>query len=204
MTELDDNARGRGIRRRSVAKGAAWAVPAIAVSTSAPAYAASGPPPTVLVGVPCKLPGASQSRCPAEISQGILTGDFSKAFAFPLQVTNNTDKQVVLLPSITISNVRDGDGNPALPFDVQGIYPDYCTPIAPGESVNVIVYANSDNSANDDIYADLAVPWGHDCSNTDHSPIVIPNIYAPAFPPCSSQIPFPTGSPTCTPPFYQA
>ncbi len=191
------------IPRRTIAKGAAWSVPVVAVGAASPAYAASGPPPTVLVGVACKIPGESQSRCPPEIAQGILAGDFSKAFAIPLQVTNTTDKPIVLKPSITITNVRDGDGNPTLPFDVLGIYPDYCEPIQPGSSVNILIYANSDNSANDDLYADLTVPWGHDCADTDHPPIFFPDLYAPAFPPCSSSIPFPQGSPTCTPPFYQ-
>ncbi len=191
------------VRRRTVAKGIAWAVPAITVAGAAPAFAASGNPPDVLLGVACKLPGASQSRCPTEIAQGIFAGDFSKAFALPIQVTNNTTKAIVLKPSITVTNVRDGDGNPTLPFNVQGIYPDYCTALDPGESANVLIFANSDNSANDDVYADVTVPWGHDCADTDHQPLFFPDVYAPAFPPCSSQIPFPTGSPTCTPPFYQ-
>ncbi|WP_353810163.1 hypothetical protein [Agromyces sp. SYSU T00194] len=178
-------------------------MPVVAVAASMPAFAASGPAPIVLVGVACKLPGASQSRCPAEISQGIFAGDFSKAFALPIQVTNNTAKAIVLKPSVTVTNVRDGDGNPTIPFVVQGIYPDYCEPIASGESVNILVFANSDNSANDDVYADLTVPWGHDCADADHPPIFIPDLYAPAFPPCSSNTPFPQGSPTCTPPFNQ-
>ncbi|WES63884.1 hypothetical protein P0L94_15620 [Microbacter sp. GSS18] len=204
MTEENSVPEQKGMSRRTVTKAMAWAVPAVAVAAPVPAFAASGPPPTVLVGVACKLPGASQSRCPAEISQGIFAGDFSKAFALPIQVTNNTSKPIVLKPSITVTNVRDGDGNPTLPFDVLGIYPDYCTDILPGESVDILIFANSNNSANDDVYADLTVPWGHDCADDDHQPIFIPDLYAPSFPPCSSQIPFPTGSPTCTPPFYQA
>ncbi|GLI28666.1 hypothetical protein ARHIZOSPH14_29080 [Agromyces rhizosphaerae] len=203
VTDASANPESRGVSRRTVTKAMAWSVPAVAVAASVPAFAASGPPPVVLVGVACKLPGASLSRCPPEIAQGIFAGDFSKAFALPVQVTNTTSKAIVLKPSITVTNVRDGDGNPTLAFNVQGIYPDYCTPIQPNESVNILVFANSDNSANDDVYADLTVPWGHDCADADHPPIFIPDLYAPAFPPCSTNTPFPQGSPTCTPPFYQ-
>ena len=35
-----------GISRRTIAKGAAWAVPVVAVAAAAPAMAASGGPPT--------------------------------------------------------------------------------------------------------------------------------------------------------------
>ena len=108
VRSADDGSGQRGISRRRVVKGAAWAVPIIAVGASAPAYAITGEPPTVLVGVACKLSGASQSRFPAETAQGILAGDFSKAFALPVQVTNNTSKPIVLKPSISITNVRDG------------------------------------------------------------------------------------------------
>ncbi|MGR0318715.1 hypothetical protein [Agromyces sp. ZXT2-3] len=184
-----------GVSRRTVAKAMAWSVPAVALAVPAPAYAASGPPPSVAVGTACKLPGNSAGDC-ADIFAGLPGLDPSKAFAIPLLITNNTSKDIVLQPSITI--VSDG-----LPFTVVGINPDYCTPIAPGDSVKVIVYANSDNSANQDVTLDLTVPWGHDCADTDHAPIVIPDVYIESFPPCSSRVPFPTGAPTCDPPFYQ-
>ncbi|GAA1469574.1 hypothetical protein [Microbacterium thalassium] len=203
MSESSSPPDKRGVSRRTVTSAMAWAVPAIAVAAPVAAVAASGPPPSVLVGVACKLPGSSLSRCPPEIAQGIFAGDFEKAFALPLQVTNTTNKPIVLKPSITVTNVRDGNGNPTIPFNVQGIYPDYCTPIDPGESVDVLIFANSDNSANDDVYADVTVPWGHTCADTDHAPIYIPDLYAPSFPPCSTNTPFPEGAPTCTPPFYQ-
>lgn len=44
----DKNAtRPSGVSRRTVVKGAAWAVPAITVASAVPAYAASAPPPPV-------------------------------------------------------------------------------------------------------------------------------------------------------------
>lgn len=185
-----------GPSRRTVVKGAAWSVPAIMVAGAVPAVAASGSGPDPFIGVACKLPGQSAGSNCAEVFAGIPGLDPTKAFAIPLLITNSTSKAIVLKPSITISSS-------GLPFTVQGVIPDYCTPIAPGDSVKVIVYANSDNSANQDVTLSFTVPWGHDCADTDHDPIVVPNIYIPSFPPCSSRVPFPTGAPTCDPPFYQ-
>jgi hypothetical protein len=186
----------KGVSRRTVTKAMAWAVPVIAIASPVPAFAASGGPPDVAVGTACKLPGASASGC-AEIFAGFPGLDPDKAFAIPLLVCNNTDKPIVLQPDITI----ESDG---LPFAVLGINPDYCTEIAVGECVKVIVFANSDNSANQSVTVTLTVPWGHDCNDTDHPPIVTDPILIEAFPPCSSRIPFPQGAPTCDPPFYDA
>lgn len=49
-----------GISRRTLAKGVAWSVPAVAVAAAAPAYAASDGP-IALTGMACKLPGASSN-----------------------------------------------------------------------------------------------------------------------------------------------
>ena len=185
-----------GVSRRTVAKAMAWSVPAVALAVPAPAYAASGNPPTVAVGVACKLPGNSLSDC-SEIA-GIENLDPEKAYAIPLLVTNNTSKDIVLKPSITIETTSG-----TLTFTVVAVNPPYGTVIAPGESVKVIVYANGSSSANTEVTLTLTVPWGHDLNDTDHTPIVIPGIVIDDFPPCSSRTPFPVGAPTCDPPFYQ-
>ncbi|HET7801874.1 MAG TPA: hypothetical protein VFL38_15735 [Humibacillus xanthopallidus] len=185
----------RGVARRTVAKGMAWSVPAVAVAAAAPVLAASGAPPTPAVGTACKLPGNSAQSC-ANVFAGLPGLDPNKAFAIPLLITNNTNKAIVLKPSVTITSS-------GLPFNVVGIIPTYCTPIAPGASVKVIVYANSDNSANQSVTLGFTIPWGHDCNDVDHPPIVINGIVISAFPPCSSNTPFPQGAPTCDPPFYQ-
>ncbi|SFR90978.1 hypothetical protein SAMN04487846_0505 [Microbacterium sp. cf046] len=187
----------KGVSRRTVTKAMAWAVPAIAIAAPVPAFAASGGPPGVAVGQGCKLPGNSQANACAAIFAGIPGLDAAKAFAIPLLITNNTSKPIVLKPSITISNVSSGLG-----FDVKGVNPPYCTVIPVGGSVKVIVYANSDNSANQAVTFDLTIPWGHDCNDVDHPPIVITGITIDSFPPCSSNTPFPQGPPTCDPPFY--
>lgn len=51
----------RGISRRTLAKGVAWSVPAVAVASAVPAFAASPPepPPVNLTGRSCKIPGGS-------------------------------------------------------------------------------------------------------------------------------------------------
>jgi hypothetical protein len=184
-----------GVTRRTLSKGAAWAVPAVAVVVTPPAYAASGGPPDRAVGVACKLPGNSAQAC-ADVFAGLPGLDPSKAFAIPLLITNNTDKDIVLKPSTTIASS-------GLPFTVVGIIPTYCTIIEPGDTVKIIVYANSDSSANQSVTLDFTIPWGHDCDDTDHLPIVLTGIVIGAFPPCSSNTPFPQGAPTCDPPFYQ-
>ena len=196
MTREDTDAPQRGrVTRRTVAKGVAWSVPAVAVASAAPALAASGSPPASAVGTACKLPGNSAQGC-ADIFAGLPGLDPSKAFAIPLLISNNTDKPIVLKPSITIASS-------GLPFTVVGIIPTYCTPIGPGNTVKVTVYANSDNSANQSVTLTVTIPWGHDCADADHAPIVVPGVVVPAFPPCSSRTPFPAGAPTCDPPFYR-
>src|SRR6478672_3344722 len=58
------SAHGRGISRRTVAKGIAWSVPAVVVASAAPAYALSSASPTVGVPDSCKNPGVSCNTRP--------------------------------------------------------------------------------------------------------------------------------------------
>jgi len=55
---MDTNAHST-VSRRTLAKGAAWAVPVIAVAAAAPAQAASGDEPTLAFVGACKFPGNS-------------------------------------------------------------------------------------------------------------------------------------------------
>ena len=70
------------VSRRSVAKGMAWAVPAIAVAGAAPAFAVSGDI-TVVPNSACKSPGASCSV-------------YNKGYALGFTVTNNTRLPIVI------------------------------------------------------------------------------------------------------------
>lgn len=81
---------GPKIQRRTLAKGVAWAVPAVAVAAAAPAYAKSGRPPSIQILNGCKQPGES---CAPE---------FSKGYTFTVRVSNPTGETMwVYLPSAT-------------------------------------------------------------------------------------------------------
>ncbi|GAB2898636.1 hypothetical protein [Neomicrococcus lactis] len=75
MTEQNS----RGVSRRSITKGVAWAAPVVAVATAAPFAAASHhepPPPVSVAGKSCKTGGNS--------------GTITKGFYGQFSVTNNT------------------------------------------------------------------------------------------------------------------
>ena len=194
-----------GISRRTVTKAMAWAVPAIAIAAPAPAFAISGSPPDVLIGQACKLPGASNQGC-GSVYAGCPGLDTEKAYAFPIRITN-TDDQTIYITDVDITTAGDLD------FDVRCISPAFCSPIAGGATIDILVYANSNNSAYTEEDVTLTITWGHSVDTTggtctltdhDHGPVVAGPVHISAFPPCSSNIPFPQGPPTCTPPFYPA
>lgn len=59
---MADSIANKRVGRRTIAKGAAWTVPAIAVAAPVAAAAASGEPTVTSTGKACKLPGASCVR----------------------------------------------------------------------------------------------------------------------------------------------
>lgn len=79
MSDLEEQR--PGISRRTVAKAAAWSVPAIALAVSTPAYAAS-PGIITVTGAGCKLPGASQ--------------DVFKGYAFRATISNTTNAAITI------------------------------------------------------------------------------------------------------------
>ena len=78
-----------GISRRTVAKGMAWSVPAIALAVPTPAYAAS-PGVITLSGLGCKLPGNSAPQF--------------KGYAFRATISNTTNSAV----TVTITDMDLG------------------------------------------------------------------------------------------------
>lgn len=88
------------VSRRTIAKGAAWAVPVIAVGAAAPLAAASGPPPVIVQasGLGCKEPGKSFSK------------DSPFAYRLSLEVTTSFDDTVTLIGCTVPS------GDPAVAF----------------------------------------------------------------------------------------
>lgn len=87
-------AESTGISRRTLMKGAAWAVPAIALVSAAPAFAASGGGSLSLSGGACKLPGNSNAA-------------YKDGYVFKLSAENTTKAEItVTVTSVTLGGVR--------------------------------------------------------------------------------------------------
>ena len=162
MSEVEQS---KGVSRRTVTKAMAWAVPAVALAAPIPAYAVSGPPPQITTGAACKSPGNSCKT-------------FPKGYNVPATVYNPDPVKTIWITGLTISNNTLGisltpSTSPALPIQV-----------APGATVNIVLQAQSGNSANQAGSFDFNVTWGHaaDGSDHDHSPIVL-HIDVPGTPP---------------------
>lgn len=86
-----------GVTRRTLAKGAAWSVPAVAVAAAAPAYAKSVPDIEINWGLSsgCKIPGASHKNfC------------YDKGYVLYGVFENNTDHSIdVTITGITVGGV---------------------------------------------------------------------------------------------------
>ena len=74
------------MNRRALAKGVAWAAPAVMVAAAAPSLAASSDPVARVTGYACKMPGNS-----GQIKHGY-------------RVTLSTDAEVVIPVEVTLSN----------------------------------------------------------------------------------------------------
>jgi len=154
-----------GISRRTIAKGAAWAVPVVAVAAAAPAMAASGGPPTFTPGTACKNPGNSCAVHP-------------KGYTLPFTVTNSSPR-TIYITAVTYENVV----GTSLTF-VYAPPPTLPITLLPGSSQVIKFNAESTNSANSVFTMDMVITWGHesDGSDHDHSPLLIP-ISIPGTPP---------------------
>ncbi len=108
------------VSRRTLARGAAWTVPMVAIAVAAPAYAASQVlAPTVDAGASCKCPGS-----------GANNFNFKAVLAF---TTPGNDNWKIHVTSWTFDSVNVA----ALPAD---------TTLTNGEG-NVILVVNRSNSA---------------------------------------------------------
>ncbi|MGA4507749.1 hypothetical protein ACQB6R_01795 [Propionibacteriaceae bacterium G1746] len=176
------------VSRRTVATGIAWSVPAVAVASAVPAYAVSGTPPTIKGGKAYKWPGNS---CP-----GTPTfTDAQKAYLFTFRVTNTSDKTIYLY-SATITTTTTG-----LTFNVIGATPAFGTPIPPGGTVDVGLFANGSDSGNLTFTATASIEWGHNYPGPDpdnHAPVTL------TWRICGTPTLQSAGFPACTNPGYQA
>ncbi|MDL9978276.1 hypothetical protein [Microbacterium candidum] len=164
MSELEQPP-ADGISRRTVTKAMAWAVPVIAIAAPAPAFAASGNPPTITVGNAYKWPGASCNNFPHPANL-----DANKGYVLTAKVVNNTGKTIFLYNASVATNAN-------VTFDVVGIVPDFGTPINNGDTVVVLIFANGASSANLSFTGTLTVGWGHNFPGPDpdnHPPVVVP------------------------------
>ena len=163
----------RGVSRRTVAKGMAWSVPAVAVATAAPAMASSGGGPTLTFVSSCKFPGGS---CGAALNKG---------YKFTYQVCNPTSKDVYIYGA----TITDTESKMGLAFvKTSPAATDTAGLLIPknGGCVTVNFYASSTNSANQTYTLKLTVPWGHTlnhANDTEHQPIVS-QVLIDSFEPC--------------------
>ena len=158
-----------GISRRTLVKGTAWAVPAVAVASAAPAMAKSGAKPSVQVLNACKQPGAS-----CEKDYGFLKG-----YTFLVRVSNSTAQDVYIYTSSTPPPAPNQALVPyfqvtsTVPFTYSSAR--LFTPpstigaqlaasqlIPANSSILIIINAGTNsNSANTDAVGSLWFPWGH-------------------------------------------
>lgn len=102
MTEFDEQP-SKGITRRTIVKGAAWAVPVIAIAAPVPAFAGASQGTIELTGEACKLPGNSSS--PFDTNGAV----------YIMKVSNTTNAA----STITITGVtRTGSSNAAVTTSV--------------------------------------------------------------------------------------
>jgi hypothetical protein len=121
----------RRLSRRTIATGAAWAVPVIAVGAAAPLAAASGGVIiTPLPGASCKFPGQS-------------TG-----FPFGYKMFFNINTSVATNFCVTSATVPGNTSSEVQIIEVNGDTTNpYCLALTPGDNALVIIVAST-NSAN--------------------------------------------------------
>lgn len=131
------NATG-GLSRRTLTKGAAWSVPAIAVAGAAPAYASSPPEEVVIIdfvdGSARKMPG---NKC----------APIRKGYAIDLMLTNNGNVPTTLTLKSVVGQVEGEDKT----FNIQGFAVDGALvreiTLQPGESITVTLgFSDATNS----------------------------------------------------------
>lgn len=109
----------RGVTRRTLAKGAAWTVPAVATVAAAPAMAASVGPLT-FTGNACKLPGNSSSTFKGYVFELVANNvlgpnpldTVTVITAVSVDGVNEPTYAVKVAPSYTCSCTNCGGGDP--------------------------------------------------------------------------------------------
>lgn len=142
------------VSRRTLAKGAAWSVPAVAVAAAAPAYAASGAAPKLTYLGACKYPG---NNCDGAVFQG---------YAFQFDVKNESSEDIhICKPSLAAPDSGLPTTTAWVPYSGTNASADgQCLKIPAGTTGSVaFFFTNTGNSANKTFDATLTLPWGHQC-----------------------------------------
>lgn len=148
------------INRRTVAKGIAWSVPAVAIASTTPAFAVSGPAPDLSFVAGCKYPGNS-CKVPA----------LFQSYTFVFNVKNNDPTKAIFFCDATLSDIQGDDGVAANPPTYSG----GCIEVAANGSGQIAFAMSGDSSANTSFTALLGIKWGHSCAEceagTEHAVI---------------------------------
>ena len=102
------------VSRRTVTRGAAWSVPAVAVAVAAPAFAASTTNPVVIAGASCKCPGSGGNNFNFKTVLSVTSaGDDDWTFHF---TSFTFDGALAPLPAD--QTLAGGDGNLILVYNL--------------------------------------------------------------------------------------
>lgn len=155
MTHIDPHPTQTGITRRSVARGAAWSAPVIAVAGAAKAAAVSGPRPTVQFNGAYKLPGRSCGNNPFR-------------YGFEFTITNTSTQTIWIYP-----NTLSVSTTPNYGFTYSGSTT--AIQLAPNASQTFLLRMTGTNSGNLTFTGTYSLGWGHcataGCDTYGHLPI---------------------------------
>lgn len=143
MNNRTEKPRPSGVSRRTVVKGAAWAVPAITVASAVPAYAASGDI-TLIQTNACKSPGNSCKT-------------FKKGYIFTFTATNTYACKITVTSALF--TVTSGSTPGTLTLEVPLEIPTGSTPA-------LEVRVNAQNSGNS-VFAGFFTLYYKDCDGID-------------------------------------
>ena len=165
------------INRRTVTKGIAWSVPAVALASAAPAFAASPGDiygPTITIG--CKLPGASCSS---------RTG-FQFGYTFTITLCNKDTEDVVVTFRPSTIYVAGASQTVPIYTGVNRGNPVTTATIPAEDCRTFYIYVDAGDSANAAITGEITFTYPGNFGET-HTGTV--NVNIPATPPCNDCVP---------------
>lgn len=173
MDSMTTRGRQSGVSRRTVVAGAAWAVPAVLLASAVPAMALSGPPPEFQFVSACKIPGGS---CQIPL--------LKHGYKFNFAVTNHSP-YTIFVCGAEFTTTPLGDLTWVPPSSG-------CLEVPPNTPVpvNVSVFVNAENSANQGFTTDMTLTWAHTCpcdqdpDLADHPPVTYTIVVTDTPPDC--------------------